>query len=612
MKKLFTLLLAVAASVGTMLAWDYERVQIGDLYYNLDATNQTAEVTSENSSSPYWSTTIPTANIPASVEYNSVAYTITSIGQEAFYGCEGLTSVTIPNSVTSIGNSTFSYCSGLTSVTIGNSVKSIGRYAFGYCRGLTSVTIPNSVISIGESAFSNCTGLTSVTIPNSVTRIGKYAFKYCSGLTSVTIPNSVTSIGSDAFYNVLNIVYSGSATGSPWGARCVNGYVDGYLVYSDDTKTNLLACSTAAKGDIEIPNSVTSVGNFAFRGCSGLNTITWNASNYPDCASDFTPFYNNRSSSSSKFDLRPQITSFIIGDSVKYVPAFLCQGMENLTTLSIGNSVETIGASAFAGLTNRKINQIVLPNTLTTIGKNAFSGDSYIESIYFGSSLEEIGQQAFNGCTRVSTMTCLADVTPNVGEKALESINSNAILYVLKSCMQKYKSDANWNRFVIEPLGTSDVLEPGTDVTIESGDNTATFTWPTNSTAELYKLVITKDGETICTLLFNGEGQLAGISFAPAHNGSQQAPAAIMTAAGMQFTVTGLSYATRYDYSLIVKDGSSNVLADYSGSFGTTNAPQGMDQLTFESAETNKILRDGQIFILRGEKEYSIDGRKVK
>jgi hypothetical protein len=286
--------------------------------------------------------------------------------------------------------------------------------------------------------------------------------------------------------------------------------------------------------------------------------------------------------------------------------------MENLTTLSIGNSVETIGASAFAELINRKINQIVLPNTLKTIGNNAFSGDSYIESINFGSSLEEIGQQAFNGCTRVSTMTCFADVTPNVGEKALESISSNAILYVLKSCMQKYKSDANWNRFVIEPLGTSDVLEPGTDVTIESGDNTATFTWPTNSTAELYKLVITKDGETICTLLFNGEGQLAGISFAPAHNGSQQAPAAIMTAAGMQFTVTGLSYATRYDYSLIVKDGSSNVLADYSGSFGTTNAPQGMDQLTFESAETNKILRDGQIFILRGEKEYSIDGRKVK
>jgi hypothetical protein len=198
---------------------------------------------------------------------------------------------------------------------------------------------------------------------------------------------------------------------------------------------------------------------------------------------------------------------------------------------------------------------------------------------------------------------------------AFDGVNKyDCVLYVLEGSVEMYKSKgSNWEDFYfILPIGTTEITGPVLDVTIESGDNTATFTWPTNSTAELYKLVITKDGETICTLLFNGEGQLAGISFAPAHNGNQQAPAAIMTAAGMQFTVSGLSYATRYDYSLIVKDGSSNVLADYSGSFGTTNAPQGMDQLTFESAETNKILRNNQIFILRGEKEYTLTGQEVK
>ena len=114
-QKLFTLLLAVAASIGTMFA---EKVQIGDLYYNLDATNQTAEVTSQNSGYPYWSTSITTANIPASVTYNSVSYGVTSIGKYAFEFCSGLTSVTIPNGVTSIGNQAFYKCTRLTSVTI--------------------------------------------------------------------------------------------------------------------------------------------------------------------------------------------------------------------------------------------------------------------------------------------------------------------------------------------------------------------------------------------------------------------------------------------------------------------------------------------------------------
>ena len=157
---------------------------------------------------------------------------LTSIGNGAFYNCSSLTSITIPNSVTSIGNSAFYYCRSLTSITIPDSVTSIGGEAFYNCYSLTSVTIGNSVISIGYSAFYYCRSLTSITIPNSVTSIGNTAFNGCSSLSSITIPNSVTSIGGSAFSYCFSLT------------------------------------------SVTIPNSVTSIGNSAFNGCSSLTSIT--------------------------------------------------------------------------------------------------------------------------------------------------------------------------------------------------------------------------------------------------------------------------------------------------------------------------------------------------
>ncbi len=121
------------------------------------------------------------------------------LGDYAFYGCSGLTSLTLPSGVTSIGYRAFEGCSGLTSLTIPSGVTEIGGCTFYGCSGLTSLTIPSSVTSIGYGAFSGCSGLTSLTIPSGVTSIGDCAFLSCSGLTSLTIPSSVTSIGSDAF-----------------------------------------------------------------------------------------------------------------------------------------------------------------------------------------------------------------------------------------------------------------------------------------------------------------------------------------------------------------------------------------------------------------------------
>ena len=123
------------------------------------------------------------------------------IGRDAFEGCSGLTSITLPSGVTKIGSSAFYGCSGLTSIALPSGVTEISDYAFYGCSGLTSLTLPSGVTEIGSSAFYGCSGLTSITLPSGVTWIGHSAFEGCSGLTSITLPSGVTEIGKSAFAN---------------------------------------------------------------------------------------------------------------------------------------------------------------------------------------------------------------------------------------------------------------------------------------------------------------------------------------------------------------------------------------------------------------------------
>ncbi len=232
--------------------------------------------------------------IPETVTYNGSTYRVTSIGDRAFYGCTGLTEVTIGNRVTTIGEYAFFKCAGLTEVTIGNSVTTIGNSAFSDTR-LTEVTIPNSVTTIGEGAFSGCTGLTEVTIGNSVTTIGEGAFDGCTKLTEVTIPNSVTTIGEGAFSGCTKLT------------------------------------------EVTIPNSVTTIGERAFSGCTGLTEVT-----IPNSVTEM---------GDRAFRYCTGLTQVTIGNSVPEIGDYAFEGCTGLTEVTIGNSVTEIGVDAFYNCT---------------------------------------------------------------------------------------------------------------------------------------------------------------------------------------------------------------------------------------------------------------------
>jgi len=325
--KLTFVLTMLMSMVGlqAFAAWDTStKIIVNDLYYYLDKDNSQAQVTFIP-----WGKYTGDIVIPSSITYNAKTYSVTSIGYSAFKNCSGLTSITIPNSVTSIGEQAFAHCSGLTSVTIGNSVK-----------------------SIGEDAFYNCSGLTSITIPNSVTSIYQHAFYGCSGLTSIVVESGNTKY--DSRENCNAIIYTSS-------------------------NTLVAGCKNTV-----IPNSVTSIGYYAFQGCSSLTSIT------------------------------------------------------------IPNSVTSIGERAFEDCTG--LTSVTIPNSVTSIGNCAFQGCSGLTSITIPNSVTSIGEYAFNNCSGLISVTVL-NPTPFAISSETFSNRANATLYVPKGSKEAYQAVSNWKQF---------------------------------------------------------------------------------------------------------------------------------------------------------------------
>jgi hypothetical protein len=308
--------------------------------------------------------------VPEKVKGNDgVEYVVTSLGNECFSYCSGLTSVNIPSSVTSLSYACFKGCSGLTSVNIPSSVTSLGSGCFEGCSGLTSVSIPSSVTSLGRSCFWNCSGLTSVSIPSSVTSLGDDCFYYCSSLSSITIPSSVTSLGNSCFSGCSGLTSATIPSSvTSLGNSCFSG------------------CSGLTSATI--PSSVTSLGNYCFSDCSGLTSVT--------IPSSVTSLGVCCFSSCSG------LTSITIPSSVTSLGSGCFWNCSGLTSVSIPSSVTSLGDDCFSGCSG--LTSITIPSSVTYVGSDCFSGCSGLTSITIPSSVTYVGSDCFIGCDNIETV----------------------------------------------------------------------------------------------------------------------------------------------------------------------------------------------------------------
>ena len=453
---------------------------VNGIYYNITGSN-TVDVASDGENSYSGIVTIP-----SSVGYNGVTYQVTGIGNDAFYNCTDLDSVSIPPTVTAIRHDAFYNCSVLEHVTLPSGLTTIGDNAFHLCWNLRDITIPDNVEYIGVGAFMECSNLASVVIGNSVTTIGQQAFDHCTSLTSVVIPNSVTTIGKKAFYgcsNLENAVIGSGVTsiGSQAFYSCTNlrnitcrSTTPPTMASSDvfDNPAYTYATLFVPNGSLSAYQSANWWRNFttisdqkfydfavngiyylitsgntvevSFRD-AGLNTYSGNVT-VPETVSYGGVTYQVTGIGNGAFAMCAGLTGVTIPATVTYIGNVAFYGCSRLARLALPDALLTIGEQAFRGCTG--LTTVTIPNAVTTIGERAFYDCSGLTSVTIGTSVSFIGSNAFGGCEDLTHVTCLAFTPPTMEyEGVFEPETYQGTLTVPAASLSAYQSTNWWKNF---------------------------------------------------------------------------------------------------------------------------------------------------------------------